>query len=84
MNIPVFIAVIAVLVAFSAFFSGTEIAYTSVKPQRISDRYEKKKTRSLRAAVYFLSHFDDMLAAILIGNNVVNQAASSLATMSYT
>lgn len=81
MNIPVSLVVIAVLVAFSAFFSGTEIAYTSVRPQRISDRYEKKKSLSLRYAVYFLSHFDDMLAAILIGNNVVNQAASAIAAM---
>ncbi len=79
--IPVYIAVIAVLVLFSSYFSGTEIAYTSVNPGRISERYEKKKTPSLRFAVWFLSHFDDMLATILIGNNIVNQVASSMATV---
>ena len=81
MNIPLYIAIIAVLTAFSSFFSGTEIAYTSVRPQRLYDRYEKKKTLPMRLAVYFLSHFDNMLAAILIGNNIVNLTASSLATV---
>ncbi len=79
--IPVYVSVIAVLVLFSSYFSGTEIAFTSVNSGRISERYEKKKTRSLRFAVWFLSHFDDMLATILIGNNIVNQVASSLATV---
>ncbi len=81
MNYPLYLTIILILIVFSAYFSGTEIAYTSVKPGRLNERYEKKKTTSLRFSVYFLSHFDDMLAAILIGNNVVNQFSSSLATV---
>lgn len=81
MNVPLYLSIIAVLIVFSAFFSGTEIAYTSVKPSRIYEEHEKKKSVTTRIAVYFLSHFDNMLATILIGNNVVNQFSSSLATI---
>ncbi len=81
MNYPLYLTVIAILIVFSSFFSGTEIAYTSVKPGRLYERHEKKKSLSTRFSVYFLSHFDNMLAAILIGNNVVNQFSSSMATV---
>ena len=81
MNIPLYLFVIALFVICSSFFSGTEIAYTSVREQRLYDSYEKKKTTPRRYAVYFLSHYDDMLATILIGNNLVNQASSAMATV---
>ena len=81
MNIPLYLTVIGVLIVFSSFFSGTEIAYTSVRESRLYDGYEKKKSPPRRYAVYFLSHFDHMLATILIGNNLVNQASSSIATV---
>ena len=77
---PHMIAII-ILILCSSYFSGTEIAYTSVREERVREKYEKKKTRPLRYAVYFLSHYDDMLAAILIGNNVVNLTASSISTV---
>ena len=73
--------IIAILIALSSYFSGTEIAYTSVRAERIQEKYEKKKSLMLRHAVYFLSHYDDMLATILIGNNVTNIVSSSIATV---
>ena len=81
MSIAVELIIIAILVAMSSYFSGTEIAYTSVRAERIREKYEKKKTAPRRFAVYFLSHYDDMLGTILIGNNVANIVASSIATV---
>ena len=75
------IIAIVILVVCSSYFSGTEIAFTAVRAERIREKYEKKKSTPLRFAVYFLSHFDDMLATILIGNNVANQVASSISTV---
>jgi len=68
------IAAIAVLLACSAFFSGSEAAFLSL--DKISlQTLSKKKSFSL-----FLENPVGLLITILIGNELVNVAASSLAT----
>lgn len=71
---------IVVLVIFSAYFSATETAFTSVNRIRIKnlagDGDKKAKT------VLDLSEkFDSLLSTILVGNNIVNIAMSSIATV---
>ena len=70
---------IVILICFSAFFSGTEIAYTSVNRVRLRNMAEAgSKVAAL--AVRLGDKFENSLSAILIGNNFVNIAASSVST----
>lgn len=71
---------IVLLIVLSAFFSGSEIAFASVNKVRL-----KKSAQSgnlyAKNALYISEHFDDALSTILIGNNLVNIAASSISTV---
>ncbi len=64
----------------SAFFSGSEIAYTSVNKNRLRKQADEG-VKKARVAVYIADNFDKALSTILIGNNLVNIAASSISTM---
>lgn len=71
---------IVFLVVFSAFFSGSEIAFASVNEMRLKKRAESGDLRA-KNALYISEHFDDALSTILIGNNLVNIAATSISTV---
>ncbi|HQM95919.1 MAG: hemolysin family protein [Clostridia bacterium] len=71
---------IIILVIFSFLFSGTEIAFTSLNIGRIrleaeSGDVKKKKTYDLA------KNFSSVLYTVLVGNNLVNIAVSSLTTL---
>ncbi len=70
---------IIVCVLLSGFFSGSEMAYSSANRLRLENEKEDG-SKSAALALYILDHFDDALGAILIGNNLVNVASSSIAT----
>ncbi|MGE4295610.1 MAG: CNNM domain-containing protein [Campylobacterales bacterium] len=70
---------LAVLVLFSAFFSGSEIALVSLSHAKIKALREKNIPGS-HAIATLKSRPNRMLITILIGNNLVNIAASVLAT----
>lgn len=72
---------IIVLIALSAFFSGSEISFASSSEIKLKKDKENKKDSSSKAAYYVYKHFDKALIAILIGNNLVNIASSSVATV---
>jgi len=71
---------IALLLLCSAFCSGTEIAYTSLNKLKLHKENEKP-TRTQRLVAYIYNHYDNALSTILIGNNLVNIAATSVATV---
>lgn len=71
--------VLAVLLALSAFFSSAETAMTTVNKLRIKSLAESGNSRAV-IMEKILAHSAKMLSAILIGNNIVNLYASSLAT----
>lgn len=74
-----FIAVI-VCIALSAFFSGSEIAFFSVPESRLQALAQEGR-RAAKLA-YFLRHNPQrLLSTILIGNNLVNIIAASMATI---
>ena len=79
MSIAVIIPLMVVLLLCSAFFSGSEIAYMSANPRRLEKAGEKSS--AARLAFKIQSRFDKILGTLLIGNNLVNTAASSVATM---
>ena len=70
---------IFILICFSAFFSGTEIAYTSVNRVRLK-KLAEDGSRMARLADKISDKFDDALTAVLVGNNFVNIAASATST----
>ncbi len=72
---------ILVLLALSAFFSATEIAFASVSALRLKTRLQDENSLALRLANAIKERYDDALSAILIGNTLVNIAASSVATV---
>ena len=64
----------------SAFFSASEMAYSSCSALRL-ENLEEEGSRPAKTARYILDYFDDTLSTILIGNNLVNIASSSLASV---
>ena len=64
----------------SAFFSGTEIAYTSLSKLKMKRDAENPSTvQKLVGFIY--NHYDYALSTVLVGNNLVNIAATSVATV---
>ena len=70
---------ILVLVGLSAFFSSAETAFTTVNRVRMKALADEGNSRA-SAVLTVLDHYSKMLSTILIGNNIVNIGASSLAT----
>jgi putative hemolysin len=64
----------------SAFFSASETALISSNPYTL-DLMEQKGSHRARLIKRLLARLDHLLAAILIGNNLVNIAAASVATL---
>jgi putative hemolysin len=72
--------VLAVLFLLSAFFSGSETALTTVTPARVH-LFLSEGRRGAETLNRLKSNTNRMLIAILIGNNLVNIAASAMATV---
>ena len=70
---------LAVLLVLSAFFSSAETALTTVNRIRIRSLADDGNKKA-RKVLTILDAQDKMLSCILIGNNIVNISASSLAT----
>lgn len=68
------------LIGMSAFFSSTETAFTSFNHARVKALARGGNKRA-RLAIELSDKYDKLLSSILIGNNIVNILASSLATV---
>lgn len=64
----------------SAFFSGTEIAYTSLSKLKMK-RDAEHLTMAQRLVGFIYNHYDYALSTVLVGNNLVNIGATSVATV---
>lgn len=73
-------AIIVLLVVLSAFFSASEIAYASASKVRLKRAAQTGKKSSMLAD-RISDRFTEFLSTVLIGNNLVNIAASSAATI---
>ncbi|MBE5743430.1 MAG: HlyC/CorC family transporter [Clostridiales bacterium] len=80
-SLPLLIALIA-LVILSAFFSATETAYTSLNTIRLKSLSQKEN--KYKRVLNLYEKYDKLLTTILIGNNIVNLTASSLALIFFT
>ncbi|MBQ8203749.1 MAG: HlyC/CorC family transporter [Clostridia bacterium] len=72
---------IVLLLIVSAFFSASEMALSSSNIKRLRSLKEEKNTFGLRAANRLKEGYDEALGVILIGNNLANNAASSVMTV---
>ena len=77
---PWYFVGIVLCIVFSAFFSASEMSYSSVNRLRLDNAAEAGSRRAGLAG-RICDRYDDTLSAILIGNNLVNIACSSLATV---
>lgn len=74
------IIILVVLCFFSAYFSATETAFSSLNKIRIKMLADEGDKRA--ALVHNITeNFDKLLTAVLVGNNIVNIAATSIATV---
>jgi len=80
MNIYLIIAGMILCIFFSAFFSAAEMAFSSCNVLRLENERDGGN-RKAGLAVRITEKFDDALSAILIGNNLVNIASSSLCSI---
>jgi Mg2+/Co2+ transporter CorB len=71
---------IAILTGLSAYFSGTETAMMALNRYRLR-HLVKEKHRGARKANRLLRRPDRLLGVILVGNNLVNFSAATIATM---
>ncbi len=69
-----------VLLVFSGLFSGSETALTALSLARVNGLY-KENRRGAQALMRLKSKPTQMLITLLIGNNLVNIAASAIATV---
>lgn len=74
------IIAIAILIIFSAYFSATETAFTSLNRIRIKNLANDGDRRA-KEVMDISEEYDSLLSTILVGNNIVNIAMSSIATV---
>ncbi|MBP3758430.1 MAG: HlyC/CorC family transporter [Firmicutes bacterium] len=80
MTIGLLICGIVLCIMFSALFSASEMALSSANKVRIENDAEEGNKRAQKT-LQLIENFDDSLSAILIGNNLVNIAASSISSV---
>ena len=76
-------AALVILVGFSAFFSASETAFSSLNQIRLKSRAEDGDSSAARVLA-MAEQYDKLLSTILIGNNIVNIAAASIGAILFT
>lgn len=71
------ILALVLLIMCSAFFSASETAFLTSNAIRIKN-YANDKVKGARKALYIIENFDKTLSTILVGNNLVNIASTTI------
>ena len=81
-SIPLGLLILALIIclAFSAFFSASETAMMSLNRYKLKHLADEGNKRA-KCASHLLKHTDRLIGTILLGNNFVNIAATSLGTL---
>ncbi len=77
------IVVIIIMILLSGFFSATETAFTGANRIRLKNMAQDG-SRKAQKVLDLTEEFDRLISTLLIGNNVVNIVASTLATVLFT
>ncbi|MCQ2079989.1 MAG: hemolysin family protein [archaeon] len=76
----VLIVAVIFLLVLSAFFSASETSYTGLSRARLKSMDPDGESRKVQRALANCSDFDRLLTTILVGNNIVNIASSTICT----
>ena len=79
-SVPLLIAIIA-LVIMSAFFSSTETAYSCANRIKLRSLASNGNKRAKKVLTLAEENYDKLITTILVGNNIVNITATTLATI---
>lgn len=77
------IVILVLLIIMSAYFSATETAYSSLNKIKLKS-IANKGNKKAKLALELSEKYDSVISTILIGNNIVNIATASLATVLFT
>lgn len=80
MDNTVSIIIIAICIIMSMYFSATETAFSCLNRIRIKNKAENGNKRAA-LVLKLVDKYDEMLSAILVGNNIFNILCSSVATL---
>lgn len=83
-SLPLSVLLLVVLIALSAFFSASETAFSSYNKMRMKTEAEDKKGVKARRVLSLTENYEKLISTILIGNNIVNIIATSVATLLFT
>ncbi len=79
-SVPILIALV-VLVFLSGFFSSTETAYSCANRIKLRSFASNGNKRAKKVLDLAETNYDKLISTILIGNNIVNIVATTLATI---
>lgn len=74
------VVVIILCIIFSSYFSATETAFSSINKIKLKN-FANKGNKKANLVLKLSEKYDKLISTILIGNNIVNILASSLATI---
>jgi len=80
MSTTLIIILVILLILLSAFFSGSEIAFSAASKPRLHHEAEQGNTKAARALA-IAEDYVRAISTILVGNNLVNIATTSLITL---
>lgn len=80
LNTTIYLVIIVILIALSAFCSCIETAFSCASNIRLK-KFADAGNKKAKTALYIINNYDKALTAILILNNIVNLGCSSLATV---
>ncbi len=78
-----YVVLLIVLIALSAYFSASETAFTSYNKMRAKSEAEDGSKKA-RKVLKLSENYEKLISTILIGNNIVNIVATSLATIFFS
>ncbi len=82
-SIPLQVFILIVLCALSAFFSASETAFMSFSKSKMKTEAEDGNKKA-KLVLAINEKYETLLSTILVGNNIVNILATSLATVLFT
>ena len=83
-SLPLFVLLLIVLIALSSYFSASETAFSSYNKMRMKAEADDKKGSKARRVLSLTENYEKLISTILIGNNIVNIVATSVATLLFT
>ncbi|MDR1867990.1 MAG: hemolysin family protein [Treponema sp.] len=74
------ISIVGILLVFSAFFSASETAFSSINKIKLKNMASQGNKKA-KQVLDLTERYDTLLSTVLIGNNIVNIASSALCTV---